>query len=597
MKWKPLALVLGIGAILVAALALLLPKRPSSRGVRLLSETSTSPTSSRPFDRTQSAGLFIGVRTFTQGQTVDVPYAADDAVDLAYAFALDPRVSLVLPEHVVIALSGRPQKEESRQRLAALKEAGAKVAPAGQADILTLLQRQAAAAGKDGILIVTLASHGFLEDGVPYVLGSSSLFQYPETTVPATRLFDVAAKSEAGRSLFFIDACRERITGDRRGSASAKTSAPMIHRMGLVHGQVVFYAAAAGGYAYDDGGNGVFTKAVLEGLHCNAAWTRGVVTVETLRTYVEKSVRTWIRKNRDPSISSAIQVNMDGDSKNMPLAACASPPGPPPPGNVDRALSDGSNVVAFSADGRRLWTRDLGAPVSRVEVADLDADGSREVVAGAQTIVVLDRMGKPVWSAGEGNLLGFLVDDLSLRGPSLEVLALWDDAGSARSRVSRYSAQGLRLSTYEHPGRLQHIAIDRPTLQHDRKVILTGVDDQAGSSFGVPHPLACVTVLDLNGKPVWAGVLFPFTERIARLEIVDSDNDSRRDISLRTATGQALHLDFAGKVLAKSKLITLELLPRKTRHRHQKKSGDRRRSARRTERLVAGPVPPSAGRA
>ena len=144
------------------------------------------------------------------------------------------------------------------------------------------------------LLIVSIATHGFIKDGVPYILGSNSLFQYPETALPTPKLFDIASTAEARRSLFFIDACRERITGDARAGASPATAAPLISRMGRVNGQVVFAAAAAGGYAYDDDGNGVFTKAVLEGLSCKAALVRGAVTAGTLDTFVERSVRAWI---------------------------------------------------------------------------------------------------------------------------------------------------------------------------------------------------------------------------------------------------------------------------------------------------------------
>jgi caspase domain-containing protein len=555
--WKPL--VIGVGAIAVAT-ATLVPVVRTHRGVRLIAEPSAGATNA--FDRSQSAALFVGVRKFTSPGTFPVPNAADDAVDLAYMFALNPRVSLVLPEHVVIALSGTPHKRESKARLEELKQAGAKIQNAGQSDILTLLQRQAATAGKNGILIVSLATHGFVKEGVPYVLGSNSVFQYPQTSLTTPSLFDLAAKSEAQRSLFFIDACRERVSAGTRGGAAPATAAPLIGRMGRVHGQVVFYAAAAGGWAYDGEGNGVFTTAVLEGLNCKAALKRGAVTVETLRTYVERSVRTWIRENRDPSIRSATQVSMDGDSKNMPLALCGGKLLPPPPGNVDHAEHEGSTVSAFSANGAHLWSRTVNGSIASVRVADLDADGSNEVVVAADTLVAFDRTGNPAWSAAEGTTLRTILVEHLRRGLGLQVIALWNDERTSRSRVSMYNAKGQRLSTYENAGRLDHIAIDRPTARHGRKIIITGVDDRAGWSFGIRHPLAVVSVLDTNSKPVWAGVLLPPAERIARFRIVDSDNDSTRDISLMTATGSAIDLDFVGHVLKTSRQVTLKILPR-----------------------------------
>ncbi len=399
-----------------------------TRGVRMLHDKDAP--APRSFDPQQSAALFVGVRKFTRDENIlEVPYAADDAVDLAYRFALDRRIALVSPSRVVIALSGRPQKEESKRRLDALEQAGATIEKTGPSDILMLLQRQAALAGRDGLLIVSIATHGYVgRDGVPYILGSTSLFQYPETALPTPKLFDIASASGASRSLFFIDACRERLSEGARAGASAATAAPLISRMGHVDGQVVFYAAAAGGYAYDDDGNGVFTKAVLEGLSCKAAFAHGAVTVETLRTFVERYVRTWIRQHRDLTIAAATQISTDGDSKNMPLCVCAGPPLPAPPGDVVRATHDGANVTAFGSDGARLWSRVVRGSVSRVEVADLRNDGNHEVIVATTTSIdVFDRTGANLWSANDtGQLATFLLGHLLRHDPTLQITGIWN---------------------------------------------------------------------------------------------------------------------------------------------------------------------------
>jgi YD repeat-containing protein len=557
-------------AVVVAAILLLAVPRPpipgTTRGVRLVQQT--EPPEPRSFDPRQSAALFIGVRKFTRDEnTLEVPYAADDAVDLAYMFALDRRIGLVSPSRVVLALSGRPQKEESKRRLEELQQAGATIEKAGPSDILMLLQRQAALASRDGLLIVSVATHGFVRDGVPYILGSTSLFQYPETALPTPKLFDIASTSGARRSLFFIDACRERIAGGARAGTSPGTAAPLISRMGHVNGQVVFYAAAAGGYAYDDEGNGVFTKAVLEGLSCKAAFARGAVTVETLRTFVERSVRTWIRQHRDIAVAAATQINTDGDSKNMPLCVCVGPPPPSPPGDVARATYDGANLSAFGADGGRLWSRSVSSHISRVEVADLGGDGNHEVVVSTNaSIRVFDRAGTNLWTATErGKLETFLIDHLLRHDQTLQITAVWND--ERESHVSTYDASGRRLSTFDHRGRLQHIAIDRPTSRHKRRIIATGTDDEAGAILGIHKPLATVLVLDANSKLLWKGVLLPAAERVARFEVVSRDKYSR-DITLSTTEGYEIDLDFEGNVLAKSsRHVTLKVMPRHGRHR------------------------------
>lgn len=413
------------------------------------------------------------------------------------------------------------------------------IATASQSDILTLLQKQAAVAGPGGILIVSIATHGFSLDGVHHILGSSSLYQYPETALQMPRLLEIAARSDAQRSLFLVDTCRNRQPADARGQRPT-VATPMIGKMGRVHGQVVFSAATAGGIAYEADGNGIFTRAILDGMSCKASLARGAVTFGTLKPYVERRVRQWILEHRNSLIRAATQVSIDGDSHNMPLSICEGPPPPPPPGDVARVEKEGSSVTAFSANGAELWRRAVDGVVTRAEVADLDADGSHEVVAGANTISVFDRGGNPRWAATQHtSLRQFFIADLLRKEPGLEITALWSDGNSA-SRVALHTADGQQLFSYDHAGQLQSMAIDRPTSHHARKIIVTGIDDRA-------H--ATVVLLDGKLQRIWAGVLAPRSARIRRLEVVDYGNDSKRDILVSTTSGTQLYLDFAGNEL------------------------------------------------
>lgn len=297
------------------------------------------PGTSASFDPAQSVALFIGIRTFGEDETLQsVPYAVDDAVDLAYVFALDPRVALVRPNRVVLALSDEnPRKEISKRRLAELKRNGAVVAPATQSQILKLLSRQAGTVGVDGIFIVSFATHGFSDEGAQYLVASNSLFREVDTAIPAARVFDLVASSDATRSLILVDTCRERVRRQRSTTPELLSAAPLIQRMGLTAGQVVLYGAAAGKWAYDDDirQNGVFTGAVLDALQCRAGHDRsGIVTVNELAAAVEQRVLTWIRINLDPSIRNATQVNIDGAARAMPLATCSRQPPRDPPAVV-----------------------------------------------------------------------------------------------------------------------------------------------------------------------------------------------------------------------------------------------------------------------
>src|SRR5215212_9189276 len=122
------------------------------RGVRLLDAPAVkAPTA---FDRRQSAALFVGVREFPNDRPIgEVKYAADDAINLAWVFALDKRVSLVDPHNVVLAISGKPVKGKSTEQLNELIHAGAVVKKTD--DIVTLIEQQVALVGTGGVFITS----------------------------------------------------------------------------------------------------------------------------------------------------------------------------------------------------------------------------------------------------------------------------------------------------------------------------------------------------------------------------------------------------------------------------------------------------------
>jgi Caspase domain len=317
--------------ISLAGLAMAIALVAKGQSTRSMQPDEISPAkTSTGFDPAQSVALFVGARTFPVDNTLEtVPYAVDDAVDLAYTFALDPRVTLVRPKRVVLALSDpTPSKPDSRRRLAELKKQGAVVVSADQSQILKLLNRQAGTVGAAGIFIVSFATHGFSDDGAQYLLAANSLLRERNTAIPAARIFDLVAQSNATRSLILIDACRERIRRKRAGEPEQLSAAPLMKRMALTEGQVVLYAAAAGKWAYDDDirKNGVFTGAVLDGLQCRTGHDgSGMVTVDALSATVERNVLSWIRTNRDLSIRNATQISIDGAARMMPVAICSRP--------------------------------------------------------------------------------------------------------------------------------------------------------------------------------------------------------------------------------------------------------------------------------
>lgn len=553
-SWKPLA----VGGLLLSiATATFVPfALRSARSVRMVAEVPRG--ASTRFDRKQSAALFVGVRRFTSESVEEVPYAVDDAIDLAYVFALERRVSLVPPRRVVLALSGHPVKPQSRDRLRALREAGADVRTADAAGIRAALREQTALAGRDGILILAVATHGFLRDGSGYILGATSAIRDPATMLPTAEIFETIASSPAQRSLVFLDACRERmVSGARSALGSPTSAAPLVRRLSHTRGQAVFYAAAAGQWAYDDPAarNGVFTNAVLGGMNCGAAKVRGIVTAETLAGYIERSVHTWIRDNRDPNVGSATQVSMDGEARNMALAQCWGGPHECPA----RISASGSIVRALSTKNELLWQRDAGSAVSRAETLDLDADGRCEVVFATRDVVTaVDDAGKPLWSAHEAmNLTTFVTGDL-FRQHTNEVVALWNGEDSSASRLVVYAPDGSRLGMFDAKARIDRVTIARPTNRHAPRIVAT-----SGNMLLVFDPKKLAA-----GKPLWSGRVSTHAGAIESIEIVDGNGDGKNDIALTTASGAKVFVDFTGHVIPSHSTARFErLVPNRARFR------------------------------
>ena len=279
------------------------------------------------FDAAESAGLFVGVRNFEDEHFAEVPYAVDDAVDLAHLFAVE--LSLVAPDRVTLALAGEPQKKSSQDRLQALLEAGAHQRPAGWADIYELLTESRKATGPRGVLVVTLATHGFNEDGHDYLVGADSRRRFIRRSgIVVAEVLDEIAQATAPRRLVLLDACRERLTRKRASGgqdAQSAMGAAFAEAIAAAQGQVVLSGTTLGGYSYDDSsrGNGVFTGAILDGLRGAApADERHFITPRTLADYVNTQVLKWVRDNRPDHVqmSRGISQQIEGSMAHAPLA-------------------------------------------------------------------------------------------------------------------------------------------------------------------------------------------------------------------------------------------------------------------------------------
>jgi hypothetical protein len=503
MRTKLLGLSLLVLMLVAGAIGI---SRDSRRSVRPFVDRAALVTPSR-FEPAQSAGFFCGIPRFPQNRELaDVQFAADDAVDLAYTFSMENN-DLLRPSRVTIALSGNPSKGESKERLRRLKAAGARIVMniTGD-DVRQLLTEQAALAGRGGVFIVSFATHGFHSGGIPYLLAPDSKFLDVESSISVPDVAEIAGSS-AARSLIFLDACRERVSSvTRAGLREPRSAAIFLDRLTKIEGQVIFSAAPPGGYAYDDPdrGNGVFTAAVIDSLQCEGT-QREWVTVDSLAKGVERTVLRFLKKH-DPSLKKATQLSTEGSTGSMPLARCR--PRPEPIALVDRVEARGPAIVAFDADGRSLWTKQLDGNVRDTYVGQLFKEKTNYVV----------------------------------------VLA--EERGDA-ARVTIFDGAGNLFADYPHNGPLRHMKVERPTPSHNPRILLGGTRRNIAAQLGVIG--AVPTVLQLWPRNTgalseeWYLPIGLPGHAITGIRV--EGEGKKRTIIVTTSRGKAVRVTFKGKIV------------------------------------------------
>ncbi|HEX7807750.1 MAG TPA: caspase family protein [Thermoanaerobaculia bacterium] len=472
--------------------------------------------------------------------------------------------------------------------------------------MLLLLARQARTAGKNGMLIVSIATHGFTAEGENYLITASSLVRHHETSLALSKVFDIATTSDAKRSLIFIDACRKRMMTGSRTTEETISAAPALQALTGVRGHAVFHAAAPGQYAYDDEsrGNGVFTAAVIDGLKCAAAVdTEGFVTVESLANFVDTRVAEWVRKHRDRDAPTGIQVTTDSRARLIPVALCSPQKGGKPSYVVtdlgillDRAqaLADQSPVSVRAVEnsfhvlnggGVRLWGGSVDGVIARAELVDLDGDARKEVVIGVTgtgadvgKIIVFEPGGKVRWSrdtnapvnynsprSGRMTIMTFACGDLFRTG-TREIVALTLDAqGWFPSRLVVFDRHGEMLSSYWHPGHLHFVLIAAPSSSAAPRIIVGGVNNSLRSYLNESSYVNVLFVLDPKniageappfggqagiGTHLWYAAIVPSENQLTRLEVVDRDQDGVNEISIWCSTANVFYVTFEGELVS-----------------------------------------------
>jgi hypothetical protein len=134
-----------------------------------------------------------------------------------------------------------------------------------------------------------------------------------------------------------------------------------------------------------------------------------------------------------------------------------------------------------------------------------------------------------------------------------EVVALW--SAGRFSRLAIYGPDGKRLEVHDEPGRLDRIAIARPTTRYMPRIIAA-----SGNTVFAFHPKKL--------KPLWSGCVVPRSDPIRSLQIVDGNGDGKSDIVLTTASGAKVCVDINGHALRQpqSSKVRFERISPRRRH-------------------------------
>lgn len=333
--------------------------RPAARGLDF-SDLELPTREPMPFDAAASVGMFVGIQQFGESAEVpstelaSIPFAVDDAIDLAATFAFD--LKLLLPKCVRLLLSGQPAKASSEERLAQLRAEGARIEHASYTRVLRGLRETAQAGSAQGLLVLTFATHGFSQDGDRLLCADSTRSDLEDTSIAWSKLETVLGASPCPRRLVLLDACREQVQVSRSIGRSPEGPNTLAQAIGKTSGLAVLCGAPPGGYSFDDpqSQNGVFTRCLLEGLRGRAPATpAGLITLGSLAAWLDDAVTDWLKRHRpyqDPPLGITVRLEPH-DMAELPLAQAIVPDLPSLPSHTTLPVGP----MEWTPEGYRTW--------------------------------------------------------------------------------------------------------------------------------------------------------------------------------------------------------------------------------------------------
>lgn len=221
--------------------------------------------------------MVVGLSAYdTLGGFGDLDYAHRDADAIADAFG-------DLGYTVIKVTSSRQEKgavvtgQKSATRVALLKQ-------------LKALKSLFAVPNK-GTIIFAYAGHGVSAKGENYLIPfEGNRNELPNTALDLKTIIHELEATGARRRVLLVDACRD--SSQRR--ARGRRSADRFVAFQFAKGYTILFSSEFGKPSYEfrglDGGHGVFSYFLAQGLRGKAAREDGVISFDSLSSYVENSV-------------------------------------------------------------------------------------------------------------------------------------------------------------------------------------------------------------------------------------------------------------------------------------------------------------------
>lgn len=276
-----------------------------------------------PQRSTGNAGLFIGANEFEDESLRTLNYAVNDAVAQAHLFVIE--LQLVGPSNATLLLSGKPRTTDATTQLEALKKSGVRVVDARRTVLLRELARlNLLAQSPSDLVLVSISSHGFEENGIPYAMPADGLRDFlADSAINLKTVENQLSRSKAGKRLLLVDACREKVSSDGKGG-DQPMGASFRDALAAAEGQAVLASCDVGQLSFEENrfGHGVFTYFLLQAIRGDApANTKGFITLGTVSDYIAQSVNDWVRRNKaGSSMAQRPWFKGPNDARDIPLA-------------------------------------------------------------------------------------------------------------------------------------------------------------------------------------------------------------------------------------------------------------------------------------